>query len=47
MLKHIDQGQIKSILLLGLILGSIIFVEFIPVEITLGEAFKDIHGLGR
>ncbi len=43
MFKRIDLGQMKSILLIGLILGSILFVEFIPVEITCSEAFRQVH----
>jgi len=43
MFKRIAHRQIKPILLIGLILGSILFVEFIPVEITCSEAFRQVH----
>ena len=47
MFKDVDPWRIKSIVLVGLILGSILLVNFTPFEITHSAAFQEIHGLGR
>jgi len=45
MFKISHPHQIKAIVLIGLIIGSIIFVKMIPVEITSGDAIKELHYL--
>lgn len=45
MSKTINPDHIKSIILIGLIIGSILFAKMIPVEITVSEGFKEIHNL--
>lgn len=47
MFKAIDRPKMKTIVLIGLILGSIVFAQFIPVEVTHSDAFKEVHGLAK
>lgn len=39
--------RIKPIVLVCLIIGSILFAKMIPVEITTGDAIKQVHGMTK
>lgn len=47
MFRIIKRDHIKPIVLIGLIIGSIIFVEMIPVEITSGDAINELFYLEK
>ena len=42
-----DPWKIKAIILVGLMIGSIVFVKFTPLEITHSPIFLEIHGLDQ
>ena len=47
MLKLIKTDHIKPLVLIGLLIGSILFLEMVPVEITSGDAIKDLFYFGK
>lgn len=47
MFRNTRVAWIKSFVLFGLIIGSIIFVETIPVEIIPGDAILELYYLEK
>ncbi len=43
MSQNIETNNIKSIVLLGLLIGSILFIKLIPVDITYSYALDRAH----
>ncbi len=47
MLKIMKTDKVKPIVLIVLLIGSILFVKTIPVEITDGNAIKEVNYLKK